>query len=55
MWRGKTWESLHIGSVIVAAHLTHNVLSHSQSLFLHLHHVVFFIFGVVHLLQLEDT
>lgn len=38
----------------VVAHLVHNMLSHSQSLFLHLNHVILFIFWVVNLLQLNE-
>lgn len=38
----------------VVAHLVHNMLSHSQSLFLHLNHVILFIFWIVNLLQLNE-
>lgn len=36
-----------------SSHILHHVLPHAQPLLLHLPHVIFFILGVIHLLQLQ--
>lgn len=36
-------------------HILHDMLSHPQPFFLHLHHIIFLIFWVIDLFQLEEA
>uniref|UniRef100_A0A0E9WAP5 Uncharacterized protein n=1 Tax=Anguilla anguilla TaxID=7936 RepID=A0A0E9WAP5_ANGAN len=37
---------------MIGIHILHHMFSHPQPLFLHLHHIILFIPGVIHLCQL---